>query len=108
MPRLATTILRGSLSSTPGPSGAIGSYALPCRKIVLEYNELWPSSRGTKDFVERHAIQLATRWPSVEIVTLEKPNQHPIAKGFYRELKFRVALLTLQVVAHDFCSYFSQ
>ncbi|UZJ51303.1 hypothetical protein CBS101457_000623 [Exobasidium rhododendri] len=96
MPRLAP-ILRGSLHSTPGPSGAIGSYALPCRKLVLEYNEMWPSSRGTKIFVEKHAYQLAQRWPSVEVVTVEKPNQHPIARGFYPDHRQKaISLRNLQ------------
>lgn len=84
MPHLAR-ILRGSLVSTPGPTGSIGSFALPCRKLILEYNETWPSSRGTKQFVQEQATRVAERWPSVEIVVAEKPSQHPLARALYSE-----------------------
>lgn len=58
---------------------------LPCRKLVLEYNETWPSSSGAKEYIEREAQQLAKRHPSVEFVVQEKPNRHPVARGFYGE-----------------------
>lgn len=87
MTRLAP-ILRGSLVSTPGPGGAIGSFALPCRKLILEYNDTWPSSKGAKEFVQTQAARVAERWPSVEVVVLEKPHQHPLARGLYSESSF--------------------
>ncbi|PWN90205.1 hypothetical protein FA10DRAFT_301479 [Acaromyces ingoldii] len=84
MPRLAP-LLRGSLGSVRGPAGSlsVGSFVLPCRKLVLEYNETWPSSSGAKEYIEREAQQLAKRHPSVEFVVQEKPNRHPVARGFY-------------------------
>ena len=46
-----TRLLRGSLSSRPGPGGPTGSFHLPCRKIVLEYCPHGASSKGTRRFV---------------------------------------------------------
>lgn len=84
MTRLPPT-LRARLRSAPGPAG-IGGFTLPCRKIVLEYNDNWPSSFGARDFVRQgRATSLAEQWSSVEVVLQEKPNKHPFLRAFYGE-----------------------
>ena len=83
--KLPTQILRGSLRSSPGPSGLAG-FTLPCRKLVLEYNDQWPSSKGAMDFARRGRLtQIAQQWPNVEVVLQEKPNRHPMLRAFYGE-----------------------
>jgi large subunit ribosomal protein L43 len=83
--KLPTQVLRGSLRSSPGPSG-LGGFSLPCRKIVLEYNDQWPSSKGAMDFARKGKLtQIAQQWPNVEVVLQEKPNKHPMLRAFYGE-----------------------
>lgn len=83
--KLPTQILRGSLRSSPGPSG-LGGFSLPCRKVVLEYNDQWPSSKGAMDFARKGKLtQIAQQWPNVEVVLQEKPNRHPMLRAFYGE-----------------------
>jgi large subunit ribosomal protein L43 len=62
----------------------MGSFTLPCRKVVLEYNDSWVSSAGARDFARSGNLKrVAEQWPSVEMVMLEKPNKHPYLRAFY-------------------------
>ncbi len=83
---MAAPVLRASLraplsSGTAGPSSA--AFLLPCRKLVLEYCEVWGSNKGMRDFVATEAVKLAERYPGVEMVIKRVENRHPHLKGNY-------------------------
>lgn len=83
------SILRASLraplsSGAAGPSNA--AFILPCRKLVLEYCEVWGSNKGMRDFVATEAVRLAEKYPGVEFVVRRVENRHPHLKGNYGKL----------------------
>ncbi|PWN49112.1 hypothetical protein IE53DRAFT_162387 [Violaceomyces palustris] len=96
MPQLPK-ILRGSLTTKISPGGTPGSFHLPCRKVVIEYCETNPSSKGTRDFLLSQCKDLAKRTPSTEFVVKQRPGKHPIVRGFY--LNNRTKEISLQNLA---------
>lgn len=80
-------LLRGSLRTTPGPGGAgsIGHFVQPCRKIILTYCNVSPSSKGVRDWLRSGApLDMAKRWPQVEWVIREgKKSQEPYLEAHY-------------------------
>lgn len=77
-------IQRASIRSAPGPGGPPGRFHLPCRKLVFQYNDTWPSSRGARDYVlQGRLASVALQCPSVEVVLQEVPSRHPLVRGFY-------------------------
>lgn len=84
--QMSASILRASLkaplsSGTAGPSSA--AFLLPCKKLVVEYCEVWGSNRGMRDFVASEAVRLAERYPGVEMVVKRVENRHPHLRGSY-------------------------
>ncbi|WFD30670.1 39S ribosomal protein L51, mitochondrial [Malassezia sp. CBS 17886] len=79
----AHRVLRSALSTRPQVGGPVGTYTLPCRKLVIEYHEKNPASAGTRDFLLRSAAPLARRYPSVEFVVTPRPQNAPVLRGFY-------------------------
>ena len=81
-------ILRGSLTTMPGPGGAgsIGHYVQPCRKVVLSYCASSPASAGVRDWLTKQsgAVQLAKQWPQIEWVVKEgKRGSEPHVAAHY-------------------------
>lgn len=80
----ATSAFRNALSTRPNPGGPRGSFALPCRKLVIEYCEKSAASKGTRDYILQQAVALARSHPSLELVVLPRPQKAPLLRGFYR------------------------
>lgn len=91
MSRSVTNVLRGSLSTAPGPGGAgsIGHYLQPCRKVVLSYCETSPASEGVRTWLKNSgASKLAKMWPQIEWVVKEgKKGSEPSVTAHYGEQK---------------------
>lgn len=103
---MAAPILRASLraplaSGTAGPSSA--AFVLPCRKLVLEYCEVWGSNRGMRDFVASEAVRLAERYPGVEMVIKRVENRHPHLRGNYGTSGGRFRLLAWRSGSWESC-----
>lgn len=102
-------LLRGSLRTAPGPGGAgsIGHFTQPCRKIVLNYCQHSPASKGVRDWLsfglksnwqrigaqngvsvvgERGPLDAAKSWPQIEWVIQEgKRGTEPTVTAYYGE-----------------------
>lgn len=82
----ASRIPRSALSTQPSLGGPSGAFAIPCRKVVVEYCEKSVASKGTRDYLLQHALPLARKYPSVEFVVVPRPQRSPVLRGFYRTL----------------------
>ncbi|PWN23906.1 hypothetical protein BCV69DRAFT_296215 [Microstroma glucosiphilum] len=100
-------LLRGSLRTAPGPGGAgsIGHFTQPCRKIVLNYCQHSPASKGVRDWLsfglrndwqrigaqngvsvvgEKGPLDAAKSWPQIEWVIQEgKRGTEPTVTAYY-------------------------
>ncbi|VEU19701.1 DEKNAAC100908 [Brettanomyces naardenensis] len=61
----------------------VGSFVLPCKKIVITYCNFGGSSQGMRDFLRLKMKNFATENPEVEFQVLSKPGFHPVIRGFY-------------------------
>lgn len=79
-------ILRSQLAA-PLPSTAPSSrsaFVLPCKKLVVQYSETQGSNRGMREFIGRGmVVDIAKRYPSVEVVVERKEAKHPMLRGVY-------------------------
>lgn len=76
-------IVRSALSTKPQPGGGLGTFTLPCRKMVIEYCEKSAASKGTRDFLLNQLAPLARAHPTVEFVVQPRPQRAPLLRGFY-------------------------
>jgi hypothetical protein len=81
----APRIPRSALSTQPRLGGAAGTFAIPCRKVVVEYCEKSVASKGTRDYLLQQAVSIARAYPSVEFVVIPRPQKSPVLRGFYRK-----------------------
>lgn len=82
--KAASQLLRQALSTKPALGGGVGTFSLPCRKVVLEYCESSVASKGMRDFLQQHIVELAHANPSVEFVVMPRPQRAPLLRAFYR------------------------
>jgi len=88
MPAVAP-LMRASLGATR-PSNGFANFRLPCKKLVVEYCEVWGSNDGMRRFIaggDNGIAKVARENPSVEIIVKKRPFKHPVLRGLYRELR---------------------
>ncbi|GAA5896259.1 hypothetical protein JCM6882_008534 [Rhodosporidiobolus microsporus] len=84
-----STLLRRALSpssslSASSASSSLRAFALPCTKLVLQYSETQGSNRGMRNFLgSAMVVDLARRFPGVEMVVERKEGRHPLLRGVY-------------------------
>lgn len=90
--------MRASLGSTR-PVNGFANFRLPCKKLVVEYCEVWGSNDGMRRFIagEGQGIaKFARENPGVEFIVKKRPFKHPLLRGLYREC-------TLSELEEDCC-----
>lgn len=65
----------------------LGTFVLPCKKILITYCNFGGSSVGMRDFLRSRLKGFASQYPEIEFQVLEKPGFHPVIKGFYTNEK---------------------
>ena len=79
-----SAISRAAAGTRPAPGGARGTLTRPLRKLLVGYCEKSASSSGLRDYLLKHAADLARANPSVEFVLLQRPQRAPLLRGYYR------------------------
>lgn len=91
-------LLRGSLSSRPGPGGPTGSYVLPCRKLVVEYCPHGESSRGTRNYLLKATALARSRLAAGANAGATSRSSAPSGKGKERQLDPSLGLEESRIV----------
>ena len=85
-----SAISRAAAGTRPAPGGARGTLTRPLRKLLMGYCEKSASSSGLRDYLLKHAADLARANPSVEFVLLQRPQRAPLLRGYYRAYQLTV------------------
>ncbi|GAA5854911.1 hypothetical protein JCM8547_004119 [Rhodosporidiobolus lusitaniae] len=79
---LAPPLTSSIPSLSPGPSTP--AFSLACKKLVLQYSELAGSNKGARSFIgSGMVVDLARRFPGVEVVVERREGKHPVLRGVY-------------------------
>lgn len=92
------------------PANGFANFRLPCKKVVLEYCEVWQSNEGLREFISRdtnNILKFARENPSVEFIVKKRPFKHPILRGLYREWHAAIAYAVLEHVLSLFYLLFT-
>ncbi|ODV64450.1 mitochondrial 54S ribosomal protein mL43 [Ascoidea rubescens DSM 1968] len=70
------------LSATSLSMNGLGTFMLPCKKIVLQYCNWNGSAEGMRQFILNELKDYAASNPKIEFNIIKKTG-HPVVKGYY-------------------------
>ncbi|GAA6033386.1 hypothetical protein JCM8097_006725 [Rhodosporidiobolus ruineniae] len=81
---MSAPLLRRALAAPLTPGAAPSAFALPCTKLVIQYSETQGSNKGMRNFIgSAMVVDLAHRYPQVEVVVERREGAHPMLRGVY-------------------------